>query len=264
MKIGFLGMGNMAQAVVGGILKKGICAPLDIIASRRSQIELDKMKEKYGIIVTTDNVEVVKTSDIIILAVKPQMLKQVTTQIKEFVKEGQIIVSLAAGKTIGWFEEELGSNCKIVRCMPNTPALVLEGCTGVCYNSMVTEDEIKQILTILSSFGKAELVSEHMMDAVVGVSGSSPAYVFMMIEAMADGAVAAGMPRKQAYEFAAQAIYGSAKLVMESGKHPGELKDMVCSPGGTTIAAVKALEEGGFRASIMNAVAASVEKSRSL
>ena len=259
-----MGMGNMAQAVAGGILKKGICAPGDIIASRRNQAELDKIKEKYGILVTTDNAEVVKTSDILILAVKPQMLKQVMEEIKGYLTEGHIIVSLAAGKTIGWFEGELGSQYKIVRCMPNTPALVLEGCTGVCYNSMVTAEEIEQVLGILSSFGKAELVTENMMDAVVGVSGSSPAYVFMMIEAMADGAVAAGMPRKQAYEFAAQAVYGSAKLVLETGKHPGELKDMVCSPGGTTIAAVKALEEGGFRASIMNAVAASVEKSKSL
>lgn len=148
--------------------------------------------------------------------------------------------------------------------MPNTPALVLEGCTAVCPNKNVTKEEQQLVMKILNSFGKASIVSENLMDVVVGISGSSPAYVFMFIEALADAAVEEGMPRAQAYEFAAQAVFGSAKMMLELKKHPGELKDMVCSPAGTTIQAVKVLEEKGFRASIMDATVACIEKSRSL
>ena len=162
-------------------------------------------------------------------------------------------------------EENLESDkCKIVRCMPNTPALVLEGCTGICANEQVTEQELASVVALMSAVGTAHVVPERLMDTVVGVSGSAPAYVFMFIEAMADEAVCEGMPRKQAYEFAAQAVLGSAKMVLETGKHPGELKDMVCSPGGTTIEAVTVLEEEGMRAAIMNAMKVCIEKSRKL
>ena len=160
--------------------------------------------------------------------------------------------------------DHFGKEMKLVRCMPNTPALVGEGCTGFCTYSMVTEEEQETARKILESFGKAYPVPENLMDTVVGVSGSSPAYVFMFIEAMADEAVAEGMPRALAYEFAAQAVLGSAKMVLETGKHPGELKDMVCSPAGTTIQAVKVLEEKGFRAAVMDAMEACIEKSRNL
>ena len=148
--------------------------------------------------------------------------------------------------------------------MPNTPALVGEGCTGVCPNENVTKAELDKVLKILSSFGKAHVVPERLMDVVGAVSGSSPAFVFMFIEALADGAVAGGMPRQQAYEFAAQAVLGSAKLVLESGKHPGELKDMVCSPAGTTIEGVRTLEECGMRAALMDAVQAVLERTKEL
>ena len=167
--------------------------------------------------------------------------------------------------TIAYIEEGLQNPAaKIVRCMPNTPALVGEGCTGVCANKNVTKEELQMVLNLMNSFGVAEVVPESLMDTVVGVSGSSPAYVFMFIEAMADAAVAEGMPRKQAYHFAAQAVLGSAKMVLETGMHPGELKDMVCSPGGTTIQAVKVLEEKGMRGAVMDAVEACIEKSRQL
>ncbi len=148
--------------------------------------------------------------------------------------------------------------------MPNTPALVGAGCTGICANTRVSREETEFSLRLMESFGKASLVSESLMDTVGAVSGSSPAYVFMFIEAMADAAVASGMPRAQAYEFAAQAVYGSAKLVLESRKHPGELKDMVCSPGGTTIQGIRVLEERGMRGAVMDAVCAAVEQSRKL
>ena len=175
-----------------------------------------------------------------------------------------MIISLAPGKTLAWLEEKFGKKLKIVRTMPNTPALVGEGMTAACPNAYVTEEEKNYALELLGSFGKVEVVPEYMIDAVVAVSGSSPAYVFMLIEAMADGAVAEGMPRNQAYKFAAQAVCGSARMVLETGKHPGELKDMVCSPAGTTIEAVRVLEEKGFRSAIIEAEKACADVSRNL
>lgn len=262
-KVGFIGAGNMATAIIGGIVKKGILKPEEMIASRRSADKLQTLKDQYGIDVTCDNREAAK-AEIVVLAVKPQFLAGVLAEIADLVSENTVLLSLAAGKTIEWITNGLGKSAKIVRCMPNTPALVLEGCTGVCKNELVTEEEMTKVMNILGSFGKASVVTENLMDAVVGVSGSSPAFVFMFIEAMADGAVLAGMPRAQAYEFAAQTVLGSAKLLLETGKHPGELKDMVCSPAGTTIEGVKTLEECGFRAAVMDAVEACVNKSKSL
>jgi pyrroline-5-carboxylate reductase len=188
----------------------------------------------------------------------------VILEVKDEVKEGQIVVTIAPGKTLAWLGGLFGEDVKIVRCMPNTPALVGEGMTAATPNKNVSADELAAVLKILESFGKAEVISEHLMDAVVSVSGSSPAYVYMMIEAMADAAVADGMPRPQAYQFAAQAVLGSAKMVLETGKHPGELKDMVCSPGGTTIQAVRVLEKEGFRSSIMEAMKACTEKAKGM
>ena len=202
--------------------------------------------------------------EILILAVKPQFLEEVIEQIKDVVKPETIVVSIAAGRTMEWIEARFGRKLKLVRCMPNTPALVGEGCTGICANDQVTEEELAIVVGLMESFGLASVVTEKMMDVVVGVSGSSPAYVFLFIEAMADEAVAEGMPRAQAYQFAAQSVLGSAKMVLETGKHPGELKDMVCSPAGTTIQAVKVLEEKGMRASVMDAMEACIQKSRNM
>lgn len=265
MKIGFIGLGNMAQAMIGGMLAKNIVSAEQIMGYARTEVTRGKIKSKYNISILGSNAEVASASKVLFLAVKPQMMTEVLQEIKNSVNSDTLIVSIAAGKTISYYEETLESkDLKIVRCMPNTPALVMEGCTGVCANENVTKEELDQVLTLLSSFGKASVVSEKLMDVVVGVSGSSPAYVFLFIEALADGAVAAGMPRAQAYEFAAQSVLGSAKLMLETGKHPGELKDMVCSPGGTTIEAVKVLEEKGLRAAVIDAVVACVEKSKNL
>ena len=265
MKIGFIGLGNMASAMIGGMLQKGIVKPEDIIGSARTAETGKKIKEQFHIQIADSNAQTAEQSDILFLAVKPHLLGEVISEIKDVVKGHTIIVSIAAGRSLEFLKEAFGrEECKLVRCMPNTPALVLEGCTGVCIGECVTEGELDQVLVLLRSFGTASVVPESLMDVVVGVSGSSPAYVFMFIEAMADAAVAAGMPRKQAYEFASQSVLGSAKMVLETGKHPGELKDMVCSPGGTTIQAVKALEQKGMRAAVMDAMEACIEKSRSL
>ena len=214
MRLGFIGAGNMAQAMIGGILAKEIVKKEDIIASAATQKTIDKVAKEFGINVTLDNREVAK-ADIVFLAVKPFYYEEVIDGIK-------------------------------------------------CPNANITDGEKQEIVELIASFGLAQIVSEKIMDAVIAVSGSSPAYVFMFIEAMADAAVAEGMPRVQAYQFAAQSVLGSAKMVLETGKHPGELKDMVCSPSGTTIEAVKVLEEKGFRSSIIEAMSACADKSRNM
>lgn len=264
MKIGFIGLGNMASAMIGGIIKKGIVAPKEILGSSGTKESVERAEKAFGIQGMESNKEVAGQADILVLSVKPGMYEKVISEIKEELREETVVLSIAPGKTMEWISGllETGENKKkVVRCMPNTPALVGEGCTGVCFGSDVKEKDKENVMNILNSFGKAIEVPEHLMDAVVGVSGSSPAYVFLLIEAMADAAVADGIPRKQAYEFAAQAVYGSAKMVLETGKHPAELKDMVCSPGGTTIEAVEILEEKGFRSAVIEAQRACVAKS---
>lgn len=264
MKIGFIGLGNMAKAMIGGILAKGMAEPLEILGYAKTEATRKVVKETYGICILKDNAAVAAQADVLILAVKPQMFGEVIPQLKENVRGDALIISIAAGKTMAQIQEAFGRDLKIVRCMPNTPAMVGAGCSGVCRNGLVSDEEMEQCMTLLQSFGMAQEVPERLMDAVGGVSGSSSAFVFMFIEALADGAVKARMPRNQAYRFAAQAVYGSAKLMLETGKHPAELKDMVCSPGGTTIEGVQKLEETGLRSAVMGAVEACVEKSKKM
>lgn len=264
MKIGFIGLGNMASAMIGGILQQGIVEPADIIGTNRTAAKADALQKQYQISVCTNNREAAAKAELLILAVKPQFYAEVIAEIKEVVKTDCVVISIAPGKTLEWLAQQFEKPVKIVRCMPNTPAQVGEGCTGVCCNDKVTKEEQEIVLKLLGSFGMAEMVSEKMMDTVVGVSGSAPAYVFMFIEAMADEAVAEGMPRAQAYRFAAQAVLGSAKMVLDTGRHPGELKDMVCSPGGTTIQAVKKLEEKGLRSAVMEAMQSCIDKAGSM
>ena len=263
MKLGFIGSGNMGSAIIGGIIKNNIVAPDDILVSDLSESALNKVKDEYGVNVTGSNKEAAK-SDILFLCIKPQFLYNVIDEIKSVVSENTVIVSIVAGQSIENIVKAFGKNIKLVRVMPNTPALVGSGMAALTPNENISESEVDMIVKIFNSFGRGEVVAESLMDAVTAVSGSSPAYVFMMIEAMADAAVAGGMPRNQSYIFAAQAVLGSAKMVLETGKHPGELKDMVCSPAGTTIEAVSVLEETGFRNSIIKAMKACIEKSKEL
>lgn len=256
----------MGKAMLGGMLKKQIVSPEDVIGSAATAQTREDVEEQFGIRTTASNREAAREADILFLAVKPIQLPVVLEEIREEVERDadKLIISVAAGRTTKWYSDYLQGPVKIIRCMPNTPALVEEGCTAVCRNQYVTDEDLKKALEILRSFGIAEVVHENLMDVVVGVSGSSPAYAFMFIEAMADAAVKGGMPRSQAYRFAAQSLLGSAKLLLETGLHPGELKDMVCSPGGTTIEAVEVLEKKGFRGTVMEAVDACIEKSRKL
>ncbi len=263
-KVGFIGCGNMAKAIIGGLINNAGITPKEIIAADASDAAIKKASDNIGIDTTLNNKEVASNSDVLFLSVKPQFYETVIAEIKDTISSNQIVVTIAPGKTLAWLAERIGSDVKLVRTMPNTPALVGEGITAVCKNTLVNEEEFSYIMSLLSSFGLAEEISENLMDVVVSVSGSSPAYVFMFIEAMADAAVLDGMPRDKAYKFAAQAVLGSAKMVIETGKHPGELKDMVCSPAGTTIEAVRILEEKGFRSSVIEAMKACTDKSRSL
>ncbi len=284
MKIGLIGLGNMGSALLKGILQEGSFAKEDILASSGLREEEDKAKKEFGIQVTAENREAAAFGDVLILAVKPQVIGGVLEEIRESVSRDCVVLSIAAGVTIAMLEKalsvphsakpapeggtewisELRMEAKIARAMPNTPALVGCGTTAVSFTENVTEEEKAGVLKLLSCCGSVFEIPEKLMDAVVAVSGSSPAYVFMFIEAMADAAVKEGMPRKMAYSFAAGAVMGSAKLMLETGKHPGELKDMVTSPAGTTIEAVKVLEEGGFRGLVMEAVEACAERSREL
>ena len=264
MKLGFIGCGNMASAIMSGIISNGLIQADEIIGADVFAPSKEKAKATLGIQIAESNIEVVQKADAFVLSIKPQFYAQVIAEIKDYVKENQIIITLAPGKTLDWLEEQFGKPVKVVRTMPNTPAMVQEGMTAACASTSVTTEELAYVCDILKAFGEVEVVPEKLMDAVVAVSGSSPAYVFMMIEAMAHAAVAEGMPRNQANKFAAKAVMGSAKMVLETGKHPGELKDMVCSPGGTTIEAVKVLEETGFKGALMQAMEVCAEKSRSL
>lgn len=264
MKLGFIGCGNMASAMMSGIVANGIVEAKDIIGADVFAPSRERVQAGLGIRTTECNRQVVEEADVFILSIKPQCYETVIAEIRDMVREEQIVITLAPGKTLAWLEEQFQKPVKIIRTMPNTPAMVLEGMTGACPNSYVTDDEVQMVLNLLSGFGSVEIVPETLMDAVVAVSGSSPAYVFMMIEAMIEGAVAEGMPREQAKKFAAKAVLGSARMVLETEKEPRELREMVCSPGGTTIEAVKVLEEKGFLNALIEAMEACAEKSRRL
>ncbi len=264
MKLGFIGAGNMGSAIIGGVIESGLVTGDDITVSDCNRAKLEELKKSYGVNVTSRNKDCLN-SDFVFLSVKPNEIGEVLGEFKEHRVDKPIFVSIAAGQTVEKLSSIMNNpRAKIVRVMPNTPALVGEGMSAMCINENVTRDESDTVLEILRSFGRAELVSESVMDTVTAVSGSSPAYVFMFIEAMADAAVKGGMTRDMAYTFAAQSVLGSAKMVLETKKHPAELKDMVCSPGGTTIDAVAILEEEGMRGTVMNAMEACIKKSKSM
>ncbi len=261
-KIGFVGCGNMGSAMVGGILNSGLLDSKDIIASCKRESSARNLKEKFNIKTTLNNVEVCKESDIIFLAVKPYMYKDVIVEIRDYIDDKKIIVTIAAGVTLAKVEEWFNKEIKIVKTMPNTPALVGEAMTAICANKNVTKDELDIVISIFNSFGKSEVLEEKYFHAFTALCGSSPAYVYMFIEAMADAAVKQGLPRDKAYKMASQAVLGSAKMVLETKENPGKLKDNVCSPGGTTIEAVIELERQGFRNAVISAIEKCEEKSK--
>jgi len=262
--IGFIGAGNMGKAIINGLISSKLVDRDHIVVSSKTEKTRAGIKSEFGIETFADNSEVALKSDYLILAVKPNMHEEILEEISSSLRPQTVVITIAAGISIEYLKDKLKKGNKFVKAMPNTPARVGLGMTAISIGDGLEHDEIADVLSIFNSFGKAEIVDEKLMDAVTAVSGSSPAYVYMMIEAMADGAVLQGMKREAAYVFAAQAVMGAAKMVLETGVHPGELKDNVCSPGGTTIEAVSKLEEMGFRAAILEAMKTCAEKSRKM
>ncbi|MFC6164269.1 pyrroline-5-carboxylate reductase [Lactiplantibacillus dongliensis] len=262
--IGFLGGGNMGRAIMGGLIKAGLYRPDEIKVFDISEAALTSLQTDLNVQPYTAADELVKASEIVVVSVKPQVLDNLLTPLKSVITKDQLVVSIAAGVTLAHLTTLLSNKNKLVRVMPNTPALVGAGMAAIATNEVVTVDDQQAVLAIFNSFGLAKLVPEHLIDAVVGISGSGPAYVYMFIEALADGAVLEGLPRQDAYKFAAQTVYGAAKMVLETGRLPSDLKDMVCSPAGTTITGVRVLEDGGFRGLIMDTVHAAAQKNREM
>ena len=254
MKIGFIGCGNMGTAMLKGIVGSGLVAASDVTVADVTEASQQKLAGELGCQGTCDNCEAVAGAKTIIIAVKPQYLDGVVKAFAPSVDNDAVVISIAAGVSLERLEGLLGAEHKIVRVMPNLAAMVGESMSALCPNGNVTDDERKRVHELFCAFGKAEFIPEHLMDAVVAVSGSAPAYVCLFIEAMADAAVIEGMPRAQAY----------AKYLQETGTHPGVLKDMVSSPAGTTIAAVAELERGGLRATVVDAMLACAERNREL
>lgn len=261
MKLGFIGCGVMANAIMGGVIEAGLYKPEDIIGADPFEGSRNKTHEALGVNVTGSNLEVLEQSDYVFFTIKPQYYAGMIEGIRDHVREDHVFISIGAGRTLSYLAQTFGKPVKVVRVMPNTPAQIGEGMSAACPNEYVSNEETDRALEILRSFGRAEIMPESLFDIVTGVSGSGPAYAFLFIEAMADAGVNGGMQRQQAYTFAAQTVCGAARMVLETGKHPGELKDMVSSPAGTTIAGIRKLEEEGFRTAVIECVTAATERS---
>ncbi|MEN6464181.1 MAG: pyrroline-5-carboxylate reductase [Syntrophaceae bacterium] len=263
-KIAIIGGGKMGEVIAGGIVGSMPVPAANVTVADVVKERLDFLKGKYQINVTADNKAAVKSADIIILAVKPQSMGEVLTGVKDLFDKKKLVISIAAGIPISFIETCLGKKLRIVRVMPNTPALVGAGATALAPGDGASAEDLAVATSIFDSIGITVNVKEDLIDAVTGLSGSGPAYFFIIVDSLAKGGVLMGLPRDVAYKLAAQTMLGSAKLAIESGKHPMDLRDMVTSPGGTTIAGIQALEEGGLRAALMHAVEAATLRSKEL
>jgi pyrroline-5-carboxylate reductase len=253
----------MAEALVGGLLSGQVCSAESIWATDPVAERRDRLKGQFGVRVGLANREAVAWADVVVLAVKPQTFPAVLGELGPILAHA-LVISIVAGVPIATIAEQTGGATRVVRAMPNTPALVREGITALAIGTGVSDDDISLARTIFETVGLVVVVEERLMDAVTGLSGSGPAYVFQAIEALADGGVMMGLPRQTAELLAAQTVFGSARLVLESGVHPAQLKDRVASPGGTTIAGLHQLEQRGFRAALMAAVEAATRRSKEL
>ncbi len=263
-ELGLIGVGNMGTALLKGVLSSNtIEKEKTVIYDVREEVIKNRIQE-FNVKAVGSNTELVQQVKFIIIAVKPQNIDSVLEEIGPKLSEDQILISIAAGVTLDYIKKYISKNIGLIRVMPNTPALVGEGASAIAYNNNVTENDLKYVKKVLNSVGKVVELEEKHIDAVTGLSGSGPAYVFVMIEALADGGVKMGLPRNIALKLAAQTVLGSAKMVIETGMHPGELKDMVASPGGTTITALHEIEKGKLRATLISAVEAATLKSKSL
>jgi len=261
--IGFIGAGKMAEALIGGLIAKGVFSKDDIIACAPSKKTRDHVKDAYGIQMFATAAEVVERSDLIVLAVKPKHVDGLFTEEGVSIGKGKTVISIIAGLTLDKMNSYV-PDAKKVRVMPNHCCMVLEGAMGYTCDDSFSDEEKEEVVKILSSVGLAVEVPESQMDAVTGVAGSSPAFFYMVVDAMADAGVLNGLSRDQALKLASQSMLGAAKMVLETGKHPDQLRDEVCSPGGTTIVGVKILEDLGLRSAVSSAVDGTIEKSRQM
>ena len=260
-----IGAGNIGQALIGGLIKGHELDPSQIRATRRSEDALAALAGRFpGLQTTTDNAEGVRGATVVILAIKPQNAQKVLHEIREDVPEEALFISVLAGLTTDSLQEALEKELPVVRSMPNTPSLVDEGATAICGGEYAQDRHLNLARHIFQAVGKVEVVEEYLMDAVTGLSGSGPAYVYMFIEALTDAGVKQGLPRTTAHRLAAQTVFGAAKLVLETDKHPAILRDEVTTPGGTAIAAVSELESHGLRTMLINTVATATERSKEL
>ena len=264
MKVTFLGCGNMAKAMIEGIVSKGVVDACDVTATTAHAETAQAAAAQLGIAVDTDNRAAVKGADVVVLAVKPYLYQDTIAQTREDVPDGAVVATVAPGKTIAWVQEQFGRQVKVVRTAPNTPAKVLAGLTGYCSSDSCTPEDVDAVKSLIDSFGVSIEVPEKLMDVIATVGGSSPAFVYMFIEALADGGVSEGLPRDMALTVSAQAVLGAAKMVLESDDHPGTLKDRVCSPAGSTIKGVEQLELGAFRGTVTNAIRMTTQAARNL
>jgi pyrroline-5-carboxylate reductase len=263
-KIGFLGAGNMATALVRGLLHGGV-RPEQVMLGDVSKARLEKVQAEHpGLQATTENPEICRFGDVVVLAVKPQIVDKVLAQIAPCWRPESLLVSVAAGVSTGVIESKLPAGARVIRTMPNTAATVLAGATAICRGTHASDADVALAEQLFGAIGRTVVLDESLMDAVTGLSGSGPAYVMLIIEALADGGVKVGLHRDTALMLAAQTVYGSAKLLLETGEHPGRLKDMVTSPGGTAIAGLHTLEAGGLRTTLINAVETATNRAAEL
>ena len=262
--IGFVGAGNMGEAMIKGLLAANLVPPASICATDVRRERLKELDRQYGIQIAADNPELVRHVDVVILAVKPQIIEPVLREVAHALTRRKLMISIAAGVSTAKLRTIVGKDVRLIRVMPNTPALVLEGVTAIAKAEGLESDDLDTAGEIFSAVGRVVVLDEELLDAVTGLSGSGPAYVALVIESLADGGVKMGLDRITAMTLATQTVLGAAKLLLETGLHPGALKDMVSSPGGTSIAGIAALEEGGIRTTFIKAVERATQRSREL
>jgi pyrroline-5-carboxylate reductase len=262
-RVGFVGGGNIGEALVRGLTKTGLLAGAQLMVADVRKDRLEELEGRYGLRTTTDNATLVRSVDVAILAVKPQILREVLEEIAPETP-GKLLISVAAGVSTGTIRRHLPPGTRLIRVMPNTPALVLEAATALARATGLREGDLETAREIFEAVGKVVVLDEEMMDAVTGLSGSGPAYIAVVVEALADGGVKVGLDRRTAMTLAMQTVLGAARLLIETGIHPGQLKDMVSSPGGTTIAGIHTIEAGGLRRTLIDAVERATQRSREL
>ncbi|MDP2907077.1 MAG: pyrroline-5-carboxylate reductase [Nanoarchaeota archaeon] len=263
-QVGLVGTGNMGEALIKGLLHGHVCKPEQIFCSDTRPERLKVVRETYGVKGTSHNIEVVKHSEILILAVKPQIMKQVVSEVSKYLDLSKLIISIAAGVPLDAIESCVNKELKLIRVMPNICVSVREGVSAIAGGKHIHKEDLMTAKTIFDSVGKSLFVEETLLDAVTGLSGSGPAYIFLIIDALADAGVKVGLSRDDTLILASQTVLGAAKMLIETGEHPGKLKDLVTSPGGTAIAGLHTLEEGGLRTTLINAVEVATQRSKVL